>query len=145
MNWKEEAKKELQMYEALKSSVINVQERLKWCEAQKTSVQSANTGTVPIQGGGSRYEDRLLDLIVQADRLRLTLNANRIRLKLIERGLAALSKQDRLILTVFAENKPGDAVEILSEKLYLERAQIYRLWNAALYRFTIAEYGIPEY
>ena len=145
MNWKEEAKRELRMYDALRASVENVAERIEWIESQKTSIKSASSGVAPVQGGGNRYEDRLLDLIVQEERLRLTLDADRVRLSLIERGLAVLSERERLVALTFASCRSSDAVDQLSGQLYLERAQIYRLWDAALYRYTIAEYGIQEY
>lgn len=145
MNWKEEAKRELRMYDALRASVENVAERIEWLESQKTSIKSASSGVAPVQGGGNRYEDRLLDLIVQEERLRLTLDADRVRLGLIERGLAVLSERERMVALTFGANRSAAAVDILCGKLYLEQAQIYRIWNEALYKFTIAEYGIPEF
>lgn len=145
MNWKEEAKKELRMYDALQASVENVAERIAWIESQKTSLRSSASGTAPVQGGGNKYEDRLLDMIVQEERLRLTLEADKLRLALIERGLAVLSETERTVALTFAAHRSGRAVEILAEQLCREQAQIYRIWNDALYRYTIAEYGIPEY
>lgn len=145
MNWKDEAKKELRTYTALKESIRNVQDRIDWIESQKTSIRSASCGTAPVQGGGNKYEDRLLDMIVTQERLRLTLEADRVRLGLIERGLAVMSEQERKVLLTFAAHRSGEAVEILTGEIFVERAQIYRLWDQALYRFTIAEYGITEF
>lgn len=145
MNWKIEAKNELRYYGNLKSSIDNTAERLELIEVQMTSIKSASSGTMPVQGGGNKYEDRILDLIVQKQRLLLTRDANKIRLDLIERGLSALTETERAVLLEFADNRPSEAVEILRDRTAYGRAQIYRLYDHALYRFTLAEYGIPEF
>lgn len=144
MNWKEEAKRELRQYEPLKASLPNIRLRLESIEARKTSLKSMSDDT-PVQGGGSHYEDRLLDCIVEEERLKATYRADKIRLNLIERGLAVLNETEQTIVEEFARNRPGRAVEILADRIGYERAQIYRLYDAALYRFTLAEYGIPEF
>ena len=145
MNWKIEAKNELRIYGNLKSSIDNISERLNWIEAQMTSIKSASAGTAPVQGGGNKYEYKILDLIVQKQRLKLTRDANKIRLGLVEQGLAALSDAEREIVITFAENRSGAAVELLRDRTGYEQAQIYRIYNEALYKYTIAEYGIPEF
>lgn len=145
MNWKNEAKNELRYYGSLKSSIDNTAERLDWIDAQMTSIKSASAGTSPVQGGGNKYEDRILDLIVQKQRLQLTRDANKIRLGLVEQGLTALSDAEREIVITFAENRSGVAVELLRDRTGYEQAQIYRIYNEALYKYTIAEYGIPEF
>jgi hypothetical protein len=133
------------MYGNLRASIDNTAERLAWIESEMTSVKSASAGTTPVQGGGNKYEDRILDLIVQKQRLQLTRSANEIRLGLIDKGLAALTDTERQIVITFAENRSGVAVEILRDRTGYEQAQIYRIYNEALYRYTIAEYGIPEF
>ena len=145
MNWKNEAKQELRIYGSLRASIDNTAERLEWIDSQMTSIKSASAGTVPVQGGGNKFEDRLMDLLVQKQRLLLTRSANEIRLDLIERGLSALTETERAVLLEFADNRPSEAVEILRDRTGYERAQIYRLYDHALYRFTLAEYGIPEF
>lgn len=144
MNWKEEAKREIRNYKALKQSILSIKERLVSVQAQKTSIKSSGDST-PVQGGGNEYEDRLLDLIVLEQRLRLTLRADKIRLDLIERGLSVLTETERDVLLEFADNRPSEAVEILRDRTGYERTQIYRIYDRALYRFTLAEYGITEY
>lgn len=144
MDWKAEAKKELRNYPAMKAAGDNISMRLQAIRAEKTSLRSTVDAT-PVQGGGNHYEDRLLNLITEEDRLKLTHKATRIRLALIERGLSVLSESERAVVETFAEYKAGEAVDILAGRLNLERAQIYRIWDAALYRYTLAEYGITEF
>lgn len=144
MNWKEEAKRELRNYAALKESIPNLKERIAGIRARKTAIKSSGDST-PVQGGGNKFEDRMLDLIVEEERLRYTLQASRIRLGLIERGLSVLTETERAVLLEFSDNRPSEAVELLRDRTGYERAQIYRIYDHALYRFTLAEYGIPEY
>jgi len=144
MDWKDEAKKELRNYKALKESCSNIPLRIRSIRDKKTSIRSSSDA-VPVQGGGNKYEDHLLDLIVEEERLKYLLKANRLRVQLIERGLSVLSENERLIITTFSSHRSGEAVDLLSASLCLERAQIYRLWEAALYHYVIAEYGLPEF
>lgn len=144
MNWKEEAKRELRGYEALKASIPNLSDTLAEIAAAKTSLRSASDPS-PIYGGGSTYEDRLTNLLTKEAAVKDLLRASRFRLRRIERGLAALSEEERAVALCFSAHRSGEAVEILTERLGLEQAQIYRIWNEALRRFTIAEYGLPEY
>lgn len=144
MDWKREAKSELRDLPVMREAAKNIPERIAMIEAKKTSLQTAGDGT-PVQGGENHHEDRLLDLIVESERLNYSLQAHNIRLNLIERGLAALNEQDRLIVTTFAEHRSGEAVNILAERLYMERSRIYQLWDQALRRYTIAEYGLTDF
>ncbi len=144
MDWKKEAKDELRNYDRLKMSLPNIEDRIQSLEEQKFSLKSSSDDT-PIQGGGCKYEDRLLNLVVEQERLKHTYKANKLRVSLIENGLSALNDIERTVITEFSRNKPGVAVEIVSEKTNYERAQIYRIYDTALYKFTIAEYGISEF
>lgn len=144
MDWKKEAKDELRNYERLKMSLPNIKDRIQSIEEQKFSLKSSSDDT-PVQGGGAKNEDRLLSLIVEQERLKYTYRADKVRLSLIEKGLATLNDIERTVITEFSRNKPGVAVELIADKTGYERAQIYRIYDAALYKFTIAEYGISEF
>ena len=144
MDYKKIAKAELRDVPAMRTAMDNIKDRIRSLEMQKTSLRSTSDST-PVQGGGNRQEDRLLNLIVESERLRLSLTAHELRMKVIERGLAALSDQDRLILETFARNRSGEAVNILSDTLFLERTRVYQLWDEALRRYTIAEFGLVDF
>lgn len=144
MDWKREAKAELRDLPMMREAVTNIPERIQMIEAKKTSLQASSDST-PVQGGANRQEDRLLDLIVEGERLKYSLQAHEIRLALIERGLSALNDEDRLIVTTFAEHRSSEAVDILTAALFLERSRVYQLWDAALRRYTIAEYGLTDF
>ena len=144
MDWKREAKAELRDLPMMREAINNIPERIQMIEAKKTSLQASSDST-PVQGGGNRNEDRLLDLIVEGERLKYALQAHQLRLKLIERGLAALNETDQLVVKTFAEHRSGEAVDILTATLYVERSRVYQMWDTALRRYTIAEYGLTEF
>ena len=144
MDWKKEAKSELSKYESLKMSLSNIKDRIQSLEEQKYSLKSSSDDT-PVQGGGCKHEDRLLNILVEQERLKHTYKANKLRVELIERGLSALTDVERSVVTEFANNRPSIAVNILSDKIGYERTHIYRIYDSALYKFTIAEYGISEF
>lgn len=144
MDYKKIAKAELRDVPAMRTAMDNIKDRIRSLEMQKTSLRSTSDST-PVQGGGNRQEDRLLNLIVESERLRLSLTAHELRMEVIERGLAALSDQDRLLLETFARNRSGEAVNILSDTLFLERTRVYQLWDEALRRYTIAEFGLVDF
>lgn len=145
MDWKRTAKAELRDLPVMREAIKNIPERVRMLESQKTALKSSTTDSTPVQGGGNRYEDRLLDLIVEQERLKHTLKAHRIRVALVEKGLSALTDQERTILTTFALHRSSEAVDLLAEQLYLERSRIYQLWDDALRRYTIAEFGIVDF
>ena len=144
MDYKKIAKAELRDVPAMRTAMDNIKDRIRSLEMQKTSLRSTSDST-PVQGGGNRQEDRLLNLIVESERLRLSLTAHELCMEVIERGLAALSDQDRLLLETFARNRSGEAVNILSDTLFLERTRVYQLWDEALRRYTIAEFGLVDF
>ena len=71
--------------------------------------------------------------------------ANKKLLDLIERGLASLDKTERLVLDRFYIDRPKNHVERLMEELNYEKTRVYEIKDQALYKFTIAMYGIVEY
>ena len=88
MNWKKEAENELRQYIDICNSLTNIRERVNAVEAEMTAVKASGS-SVPVQGGGNRYEDALLDLIVEKDRLKALYRVNSQRMRVIKRGLEA--------------------------------------------------------
>lgn len=146
MNWKKEAENELRDYPKIKSSIGNLTGRIDALEARQTSIRSSGADSVSVPGGGNRYEDNLINCIVEKERL-VTLRAvNEKRVKIIERGLASLTDTERKIISRFYFDglRYPAAVERLRGEIGYEEAQINRLRNTALYHYTLAEFGLPE-
>ena len=145
MNWKKEAENELRQYADLCTSLINIRERMESVDAAMTAIKGSSS-SVPVQGGGNRYEDNLLDLFVEKDRLKALYRVNRQRQKIIKRGLDALDENESKVINRFyiQNMKYSAAVDCLREEIGYEERQINRIRNNALYHYTVAEFGLPE-
>jgi DNA-directed RNA polymerase specialized sigma subunit len=145
MKWKECAITDLRKYTGMQESLINIPEKIKVLEIRFKSVKSASSDATPVQGGGNHMEDAMLDNIVERDRLKILYQADLRLVKLIDRGLKSLSNEEKLVLNLFYINRTKHYLDELSKRLGYEQAQIYRIKNNALYKFTISMYGIMEY
>lgn len=145
MKWEKCAIEDLRKYAGMQESLRNIPEKIKALEIRFESVKGASSNFTPVQGGGNHMEDAMLDNIVERERLKLLYQADRHLVKLIERGLKSLSKEERLVLDLFYVNHGKHYLEELSKRLGYEQAQIYRIKSKALYKFTINMYGITEY
>lgn len=145
MRWTECAITDLRKYTGMQESLRNIPEKVKALEIRFESIKGASGDSTPVQGGGSHMEDAMLDNIVERERLKLLYQADRRLVKLIERGLTSLTKEERLVLDLFYINRTKHYLEELEKRLGYEQTQIYRIKTGALYKFTVNMYGILEY
>jgi len=145
MKWSDCAIQDLRKYKHLKASLESIPERMEALRCRFEYIKGAATDKVPVKGGSSRYEDNLLDIIVEKERLKYLYRANKTLLDLIERGLASLDETERLVLDRFYIDRPKNHIKKLMEELNYEKSRVYEIKDQALYKFTIAMYGIVEY
>lgn len=145
MKWSDFAIGDLRKYRAMEESLLNIPERVHELELRAKSIKSGSSSSTPVQGGSSRTEDALIDNIVQRERLKLLYHADKRLVRLIQRGLDGLSQEERLCLELFYIDRPKNYMDELVKRLGYERAQIYRMKDTALYKFTTTMYGIEEY
>ncbi len=145
MYWKKCAEDDLRKYLRQKSALDNIPERIEALRAEYYSAKITNMSSAPVKGGGNRIEDALLNNITKRKRLEYTRASLKRLVDLTERGLAGLSDEERLILETFYVSRPPRHVEVLMERLGYERTRIYEIKDEALYKFTIFQYGLPEY
>jgi len=146
MDWKKCAIEDLHNYNARKESLENIIMRISALKDQSASVKcSMNSDKIPVQGGGSKIEDRILSNLVERERLKHTYHATKRLVELTERGLAGLDERGRLILERFFIAPAKGNVERLCGELGYEERNIYKLKDQALYDFTIREYGLMDY
>ena len=145
MNWQKEAINDLRNYRQRKQSLENMAERRAALEDRFKSIRCVSTDAEPVQGGGSRMEDSLINNIVERDRLYWTMQATQRLVDLTEKGLAGLDNRQRMVLEKFYVDRPQGYIDWLCDYLCVEQAQVYREKDDALYRFTISMYGMPEY
>lgn len=145
MRWSDCAVQDLKKYAGIKASLDNIAERVEMLEMRFTSIKGQQTDRTPVQGGGSRWEDFLLDNIVERERLTLLHTVDTKLVALIDKGLASLNQTERKVLDRFFIHRQRDHVGSLAKELHLEQSQIYRIKDQALYKLTINMYGIEEY
>lgn len=145
MNWKKEAENDLRSYMRRKDSLQNIQDKIASLDDRMQSIRGGMSDATPVQGGESRAQESLINCIAEKERLGHTRAAVSRLVKLVERGLAGLTDQERRVLELFYIQRQDGYIERLMDELHVERAHVYRIKDAALYKFTVALYGITEF
>jgi len=145
MKWTEIAIQDLKRYEGLKRSVQAINERIELLEMEKCMISSMNTEKVMVQSTPKSVDDKLIDNIVQRERLVMNLEINQKLIGLIERGLSALNDTEKRVLDLFYISRSKNHIDTLMVELRYEKSMVYNLKDQALYNFTINMFGIPEY
>ena len=143
MNWKYESIEELREYTAKKTAVENMPEEIRQLKAQMEKL-GGSSGSTPVKGGGSQWEDRQINMIVKIEKLKFSLAYARNWVSKVERGLSALSSEERMILDRFYITPAKGNVDRLCGDLHLEKTAVYVRKDAALRRYTLARYGCVE-
>ena len=144
MNWKREAIDKLKNYEAHKQALECLPKEIRRLESAYTGIRSATTDGTPISGGGSTREDSMLSNIVHRDELKRRLKEARLWVAQVDKALAVLDDEERLVLDRFYIHRTKGAVEALCESLNLEKSAVYGRRDKALRHFTLALYGATE-
>ena len=145
MNWKKAAIEDLQRYNGLKASLMNIPERIESLTCKKNSVQGVQTDKIQTSGGSGNYDGFLVDSMVEIKRLEYLLAANKILVDLIEKGLDDLHDKERKVLEKFYINRYYGYIDDLMQELCIEQSQVYRLKDRALEKFVCFMYGIEDY
>ena len=143
MNWKFEAMDELREYEAKRIATENIPLEIAQLREQMDKLGGSSNST-PVKGGGSQWEDRQINLIVKLDKLSTSLAIAKDWTSKVERGLAVLSAEERLVLDRFYINHAKGNVDRLCGELHLEKTAVYCRRDAALRKYTLARYGCVE-
>lgn len=143
MNWKYESMEELREYEAKKTAAVNLPDEIARIKADATKLGGSSNST-PVKGGGTRWEDRQINMIVKCDKLETSLAYAKAWVANVERGLSILNAEERLILDRFYINQAKGNVDRLCDELHLEKTAVYNRKDAALRKYTLARYGCVE-
>lgn len=142
MNWKYEAIDKLKGYETHKAALESIPEEIARLESAACSIRSATADGTAVSGGGNKREDMLLSNIVLREELDRQLEQARAWVSVVDRSLAVLDDEERRILDLMYIHRRSGSVEQLCSELNIEQASVYRRRDVALYRFTIALYGV---
>lgn len=144
MRWDLEAASKLREYTARKSALRNLPYEIKRLEDEYGRIRSAATDGTPVRGGGNAREDMLLSNICLREELTKQLADTQAWIEIIDRALAALTDDERLVLDRFYINPHKGSVDRLCDELSLERAGVYKRKDKALRHFTVVLYGKVE-
>ena len=144
MNWKAEAKEKLRRYDAMRLATINIPQELQRLEIDAQSIRSSRTDSTPVQGGGSKREEAILNNILHRQELAWTLEQAQAWMRVTDRALTCLTNQEKQILTRLYIYPEKGGLERLCKELNMETSSIYRHREQALKRFTMALYGIES-
>lgn len=134
MDWKICAVEDLRRYPQMKIGVLNSRDKLK-------SINSvARSGRLSSKGG--RCDSKIVDAIVETERLKKNLKHTEELIFLIERGLDCLTDEEKLILERFYMSSTVPSITKLKEEFGYESRSVYRLRDRALMKFTLAMYGV---
>ena len=143
MKWNKEAVNDLRDMESLEAFIKSYPEQIKALEDDFISIRANVTDKTPVQGG--HVEDSLINNIAKRERLTMNYAAALKRYNIIKDAFDKLDDRQQLLLDRFFIHRQERHVDRLCDELHLEQAQVYRLKDQALYRFTILMYGITEY
>lgn len=144
MNWKREAADKLRNYEAHREALENIPKEIKRLESAYAGIRSATTDGTPVSGGGNTREDSMLSNIVHRDELKRRLKEARLWISIVDKALAVLSDEERLVLDRFYIRPARGNIDTLCGQLHVEKSAVYDRRDKALRRFTIALYGATE-
>lgn len=143
MDWKQESKEELREYVAKRTALESIPVEIAQLRSEMSRL-GGSSSSVPVKGGGSRWEDRQVNLIVKCDKLESSLVYVKNWVEKVERGLSVLSTEERLILDRFYINPAKGNVDRLCGDLHLEKSAVYDRMYTALRRYTLGRYGCIE-
>lgn len=144
MKWKNEAMDKLRNYPVMRQAFLNLPEEIIRLEEESRKIRSQSPDVTPVKSGGSKREEALLNNMVQREELARSLGQVKQWLTICERGLKALTEDERLILQRLYLNPEQGSMQRLCIELGVEQSTVYRRRDEALHRFTVALYGFTE-
>lgn len=141
MNYKKWLIEDLQNLERQKFAITQLQEELETVKAEYAAIKATNYDKMPKGSGENIQEEKLLTAIAKKDELEANLKFTRMKVADMERLLAQLPDDERLIIQRTVINKEKYAADSLADELCYERTQIWRLKNKALCHLTQLRHG----
>ena len=143
-DWKISAIEKLKQYEAKQQALEIIPMQIAEIESTMTSIRSG-ANIAPVSGSkGTGKENMLLSCIVQKEELQRNLDRVKLWIEFVEKGLAVLDQDERLVLDRFFIHPAKGNIDRLCGELFIEQSQVYKRRDKALRKFTIALYGCVE-
>lgn len=144
-NWCLFSIQRLKDYENRLAAVDSLTEQIKALEDKYTAIRSATLDSTPVQGGtDNKREEMLIHNISTRQELSNNLDFIKREIEITERGLAALTEDEKRILTRFYINRSKGYIDRLCDEMFISKTELYRQKDEALKRFTMVCYGVVE-
>lgn len=146
MDWKTAAIEKLKQYEEKRQSLELIPVQIAEIESAMTSIRSAGALSVPVMNSkGNSREDMYINNIDRLDELKRQLEQAKLWIKIVDRGLSVLNREERLVLERLYINREKYAADRLCDDLGLmDSRTVYKRRDQALRLFTVALYGCVE-
>lgn len=144
MDWRKEAENELKAHEKRKAALRSLSEEIRELQARTYGSTAPATDAVPLQGGTSTAEGRLIAAIDELERKKEAYRATKRKVDAVERGLTTLTVQQVDILDRFFIHRTRGHVQALAEAYHVEQSRVYTLKDDAVRDFTLARYGVVD-
>lgn len=139
--WKMKCKADLFNLRKNEAAILSIPEEINMERDRMTSIKSASTGTAPVQGGGTSYEERMNNSICMIDLLSDNLRFAEAEVRLTKKALATLTDEERRVLEVLYIDKQKNGVQRLREEFGCDERTIWRKASRALDGYNTARHG----
>lgn len=131
--------REIRKYYLAKEGLLAIDDKIKVLQSRKSGVKGIDMSAIPNFGGGSRYEDSLLDIISDLDMLEKNKKHIQESCACVEKALMSLSDMKKeLLIKLYGERCN---IEYLKRHFNYEKSAIYSIANKALEDFGLSLYG----
>ena len=142
MNWKNEAIDRLTRYSAMAQAVENIPKEISRLERSIQKLRSHNMEKIPTSKNPAPGDDALISNIIKRQELCDSYENAKIWVDTTQQALSVLSPDEKNIISSMYITPERGVVSKLCMDLGVEQSSIYRKRDQALYRFTMALYGI---
>lgn len=140
--WKMKCKADLYNLRKIEAAIESIPDEIALERDRMTAIKSASSGTSPVQGGGTSYEDRMNNSICLIDMLTNNLHVSTDGARLTKKALASLTEEEQRILTVLYIERQRNAAGRLCDELNCDERTVWRKAARALANYNAARHGI---
>lgn len=131
--------REIRKYYLTKEELLAVDEKMRELQDKKIRVKGIDMSVAPNFGGGSRYEDSLLDIISDLDMLEKNKKTMLQSCKAVEKCFEGMKEFEKeLLLKMYGERCNIDK---LCRHYSYSRGNLYKISNRALEEFGLLLYA----
>lgn len=131
--------REIRKYYLAKEGLLAIDDKIKVLQSRKNGVKGIDMSAIPNFGGGSRYEDSLLDIISDLDMLEKNKKIMQQSCKAVEKCFEGMKEFEKeLLLKMYGERCNIDK---LCRHYSYSRGNLYKISNKALEEFGLFLYA----